>query len=548
MKTINYKFLLIMLISFIFSQGVKAQCSASFNYVDNGNGVITLQSTSDSIYNVWWQVDSNYIGNSGFTSITLPNGTYEVCMFIEDSATSCFNSTCQTITISGSVLPCNASISYVDNGNGNITFINNSVAGSGASYGWIFGDGNTSNLENPTHTYTSSGTYFVEFAVMDTNCIDSAFLAVTVNVNTSCQASISYIDNGNGNITFINNSVAGSGASYGWIFGDGNTSNLENPTHTYTSSGTYFVEFAVMDTNCIDSAFLAVTVNVNTSCTVVPMFSSVDNGNGSFTFTDASTTSSGGLMFGTWFFGDGSMGYTDEFNNSISHTYTANGVYVVVLEAYDSLDNCTAYYTQTIVVNGVSSPVACNAAFVMFPDSISNNSFVVVNSSTGSNLSYFWDFGDGNTSTQAYPNYTYATAGPFELCLTVSDGVGCTSTYCDSISDGGIILKQGGFTINVISPSSTLSVKDEDVFSDLNVYPNPVKETLNIEMDLVKNARLELFVTDITGKVVAQISNNENQVGKHNYQWNVGSLQNGIYLLNIKSDNNLQVKKVMINR
>lgn len=468
MKTINYKFLLIMLISFIFSQGVKAQCSASFNYVDNGNGVITLQSTSDSIYNVWWQVDSNYIGNSGFTSITLPNGTYEVCMFIEDSATSCFNSTCQTITISGSVLPCNASISYVDNGIGNITFINNSVAGSGASYGWIFGDGNTSNLENPTHTYTSSGTYFVEFAVMDTNCIDSAFLSVTVNINTSC--------------------------------------------------------------------------------TVVPMYSSVDNGNGSFTFTDASTTSSGGLMFGTWFFGDGSMGYTDEFNNSISHTYTANGVYVVVLEAYDSLDNCTAYYTQTIVVNGVSSPVACNAAFVMFPDSISNNSFVVVNSSTGSNLSYFWDFGDGNTSTQAYPNYTYATAGPFELCLTVSDGVGCTSTYCDSISDGGIILKQGGFTINVISPSSTLSVKDQDVFSDLNVYPNPVKETLNIEMDLVKNARIELFVTDITGKVVAQIANNENQVGKRNYQWNVGSLQNGIYLLNIKSDNNLQVKKVMINR
>jgi PKD repeat protein len=109
-------------------------------------------------------------------------------------------------------------------------------------------------------------------------------------------ASISYVDNGNGNITFINNSVAGSGASYGWILGDGNTSNLDNPTHTYTSSGTYFVEFAVMDTNCIDSAFLSVTVNINTTCTVVPMFNYVDNGNGTFTFTDASTTSSGGLM------------------------------------------------------------------------------------------------------------------------------------------------------------------------------------------------------------------------------------------------------------
>lgn len=468
MKTINYKFLLIMLISFIFSQGVKAQCVASFNYVDNGNGVITLQSTSDSLYQVWWQLDSNYIGSGEFTTITLPNGTYEVCMFIEDSLTSCLNSTCQTITVNNSVV--------------------------------------------------------------------------------SCQASISYIDNGNGDITFINNSVAGSGTSYGWIFGDGNTSNLENPTHTYTSPGTYFVEFAVMDTNCIDSAFLSVTVNINTICTVVPMFNYVDDGNGTFTFTDASTTSSGGLMFGTWFFGDGAMGYTDEINNSISHTYAADGIYVVVLEAYDSLDNCTAYYTQTIVVNGVGSPVACNAAFVMFPDSISNNSFVVVNSSTGSNLTYFWDFGDGNTSTQAYPNYTYATAGPFQLCLTVSDGSGCTSTYCDSISVGGIILKQGGFTINVISPSSTLVVDDVANFSGVNVYPNPVKELLNIEMNLVKNATVELFVADITGKVVAQLANSENQVGKRNYQWNVDGLQNGIYLLNIKSDNNLQVKKVMINR
>lgn len=389
MKTVNYKFLLITLISFIFSQGAKAQCIASFTYTDDGNGVITMQSTSDSIYNVWWQVDSNYIGYGDITTITLPNGTYEVCMFIEDSATSCYDNICQTIV-----------------------------------------------------------------------------------VNDSTQ-----------------------------------------------------------------------------NCTVSASFTFTDNGNGTFTFTDASTTSSGGLMYGTWFFGDGLVDYTDDFNNSILHTYVADGIYVVVLEAYDSLDNCTAYYTQTIVVSGVSSPVTCNAAFVMFPDSNNTNSFIVVNSSTGSNLNYFWDFGDGNTSIQAYPNYTYTSAGPFELCLTVSDSIGCTSTYCDSISDGGIILKQAGFTINVVSPSSTLSINDNlEIFSDINVYPNPAKELLNIDLSLLKNATVVIFVTDITGKEVAQIANNENQVGKRNYQWNVGGLQNGIYFLNIKTDNTLQVKKVMINR
>ena len=135
------------------------------------------------------------------------------------------------------------------------------------------------------------------------------------------------------------------------------------------------------------------------------------------------------------------------------------------------------------------------------------------------------------------------------MCLTVTGDSSCTSTYCDSIDAGGIVLKTNGFSINVVSPSSTLSINDNlEIFSDINAYPNPAKELLNIELNLLKNATVVLFVTDISGKEVAQIANNENQVGKRNYQWNVDGLQNGIYFLNIKTDNTLQVKKVMINR
>lgn len=388
MKTINYKILLIILISFIFLQSAKAQCVASFTYTDDGNGVITMQSTSDSIYNVWWQVDSNYIGYGDITTITLPNGTYEICMFIEDSATSCYDNTCQTIVVNDSTQNCNIIASF-----------------------------------------------------------------------------------------------------------------------TYT-----------------------------------------DNGNGNFTFTDVSTTSSGGLIYGTWFFGDGAMGYTDDFNNGISHTYTTNGIYVVVLEVYDSLDNCTDYYTQTVVVSGVGSPVVCNAAFVMFPDSNTTNSFIVVNSSTGSNLSYFWDFGDGNTSTLAYPNYTYATAGPFELCLTVTGDSSCTSTYCDSIDAGGIVLKTDGFSINVVSPI-TVGIKNEiELISTVELYPNPVRNELTVELGLTEKTVVEIFVTDLLGNMVVQLVNEEASSGKNKFVWNTGNTKNGIYLLNIISSHSRQIKKVVVNR
>lgn len=365
-----------------------------------------------------------------------------------------------------------------------------------------------------------------------------------------CSASFNFIDNGGGNFSFINTSIAGAGAGYSWSFGDGNVSTLENPTHTYSTTGTYTVSMEVRDSLCLDSALTTITVVINNPCTVNPLFSYVDNGNGDFTFTDLSTTNSGGLMYGMWSFGDGANGYTYPNNTSVSHTYTTNGVYVVVLQAYDSLDNCFEYYTQTIVVSGLNAPIiSCNAAYVVYRDSINPNTFIVVNSSTGTNLTYFWDFGDGNTSTMEYPNYTYTASGPFQLCLTVADSLGCTSTYCDSISGSGIVWKQGGFTINVISPESTLSINEEAVnTSELSLYPNPVNEILNIKFNLIKESKVELYVTDITGKVVVTIANKENQIGIQKYLWNTGGFQNGVYFLNIKTGSSIQTNKILINK
>ncbi|RYY00358.1 MAG: PKD domain-containing protein, partial [Gammaproteobacteria bacterium] len=43
--------------------------------------------------------------------------------------------------------------------------------------------------------------------------------------------------------------------------------------------------------------------------------------------------------------------------------------------------------------------------------------------------SYLWDFGDGNTSTQATPSHTYPNQGNYTVSLTVTTSTGCTETY-----------------------------------------------------------------------------------------------------------------------
>ena len=50
-----------------------------------------------------------------------------------------------------------------------------------------------------------------------------------------------------------------------------------------------------------------------------------------------------------------------------------------------------------------------------------------------SSVTYAWDFGDGNTSSAMFPSHTYSANGVYFACLTITDGAGCSDTYCDSV-------------------------------------------------------------------------------------------------------------------
>lgn len=164
-------------------------------------------------------------------------------------------------------------------------------------------------------------------------------------------------------------------------------------------------------------------------------------------------------------------------------------------------------------------------------------------SSGNSPFQFLWNFGDGSTSTDPYPTHVYAQSGPYNLCLTLTDASGCTSTSCDSVSIDGNGLYDGmapveeaarnGFTIRVVSQLPT-GIADQPVYTDTRLWPNPVNEVLNLRFNTTLRGNLPMSVVDVNGRVVlsanAMIADGTNQL-----EIATGSLPAGMYMLRMGS-------------
>jgi len=123
-----------------------------------------------------------------------------------------------------------------------VTFTDSST-NTPTSWAWDFGDGGTSTSQNPTHSYTTPGTYTV--VLVATNAAGSntktrtGYVTVggapTANfTGTPLSGAVPFT------VTFTDSSTS-SPTSWAWTFGDGGTSTSQNPTHSYTAGGVYTV-------------------------------------------------------------------------------------------------------------------------------------------------------------------------------------------------------------------------------------------------------------------------------------------------------------------
>ncbi len=229
--------------------------------------------------------------------------------------------------------------------------------------------------------------------------------------------------------------------------------------------------------------------------------------------------------------------------------YPANGTYSWGISYYDSLNGCFDAYWDSVTVTGMGTPPPppgnCQASFILQQDSLNQNQYWCWNTSTASSpsmsLTYLWDFGDGNTSTQAYPTHVYNGIGTYTLCLTVSDS-SCTSVACDTIV---ITVKASGTTLNVLEPGTGLSVGENNLISSLEVYPNPNDGDFTLNVSTMNDSKIEIVLYSITGEVV--FSNTEIvSTGTNKIDVNQSDLSKGVYLLKVKEINSDNAKMIRI--
>jgi hypothetical protein len=165
---------------------------------------------------------------------------------------------------------------------------------------------------------------------------------------------------------------------------------------------------------------------------------------------------------------------------------------------------------------------------------------------------FFWDFGDGTTSDQPYPNHVYENDGFYLVCLTLITQYGdvvCEDTYCDSIGlFGGNKAQDGGFTLNVI-PSIAVGIEEASLFAnELTLYPNPASGNLNIDYSLNSNADINITIYDMSGRVV-DFQFALNSIGNNHETIDVSSLQPGIYILELTANKkDKAISRFIINR
>lgn len=382
------------------------------------------------------------------------------------------------------------------------SFTNTSSASGTASYFWDFGDGNTSTTTSPAHTYAANGTYTVCLTVSDSCGTDSSCSSISVNCATPATAFNSSSSN---LVAIFADATTGSPSNWLWDFGDGNTSTMQNPTHTYATPGSYTVCLTTINACGADSSCSTVSV----SCPAPSSGFNSNVNNLMVTFADATT---GNPVSWFWDFGDGN---TATVQNP-SHSYSLPGSYTVCLTTTNACGSDSSCSSVTV---NCAAPVS-NWSFTSQGGGLTY-SFTDLSTSTGA-TSYTWTFGDGNTSTQQNPFHTYAVSGSYTVCLSVTD-------QCASDS--------------MCMPLVVVGVEDP-VANAIEVFPNPTQGDLmyNIQLDFPE--ALELALHNSLGQVVFRKSLGEVSQGQG--RLDIGHLAEGLYYLRVKGARTNEVHSVRV--
>jgi gliding motility-associated-like protein len=315
-----------------------------------------------------------------------------------------------------------------------VQFTDQSTPGQGSitAWSWTFGDGNTSNQQNPSNTYAQSGYYDVTLKVTNSGgCTNTASVTRYLRVVSGIQPNFKW-NQTSGSCTapytlrFVNQSAGPGNLSFNWLLGSGavpaNSTDTNPSGIIYPADGNYSVNLQV-------SSSLGCTASLQQTVPLIGNNASITGPTSVCVNVPAifSNSSSPLPSVNTWYFGDG----TTSDSTSTTKTWNATGSYnVKLVNKYTSCADSTIHAVQVINTPAptfTATPLAaCKPPLtVQFTDH-----------TTPSASTWHWDFGDGSTSSQQNPSHTYTRLGNFTVTLTITTGGSCpgTVTRTSSIS------------------------------------------------------------------------------------------------------------------
>ncbi len=494
-------------------------------------------------------------GNPNVVHTYSQPGIYMVCLKIQGVDSSCFDITCDTLVV-GTTPGCHAYYTYYTDSltsAPNVHFIDQSL-GNLVSWSWSFGDpasgtSNISTLRNPSHVFSSPGSYDVCLTVhgADSTCYDTHCNTVVAGGGPGCQAYFTYTCPAVGNYTVDFTDLSeGNPTSWFWSFGDGTSSTIQNPVHVFGSTGIYNVCLTITGNNC--TSVFCKNVSVIDSMNFHQVFGQVFAGNVPLSnglamifsfdtspnyqpFVGVSPIDSAGMYF---------------FN------MVPNGNYYILALPFDSNGYLPTYYGNTITweqatmitlgtennpynINLVPSDqmtpgpgsTAGQINLSKLKSSLVDKVNMILKNSQGQPIGFTKVSTSGAFT---FPSMAYGTyyLHP-EMPGVTSDEVMIVLTPSKPHAD--VVMTFNGKKI--------MGIRDElSLVNHWSVYPNPVIDHLDLHIDLKQATTAAIDLYNVTGERVSgsEIRLNE---GTNTTRISTASLPAGIYTLRLLSGEGL---------
>jgi PKD repeat protein len=354
--------------------------------------------------------------------------------------------------------------------------------------------------------------------------------------NAQCSADFSYTIGMGGNVSVVSTSLGTTpSTTYQWQFANGTPITGSTSSFAFTYNGYYSVILTITDlvsgcTSTINRQ-IKITNAALLACTSSYDFVTNDgthpilNALGEVEFYNFSSGITSTTVF-NWNFGDGTISTLD----NPTHKYLTDGSYNVTMFLEDSANGCidTIGTWRNIIIGCVAQ-----ANFGLWRDTTLTPTWNAYPAYPVTTQSAVWSWGDGTSTTGLYPTHTYANAGMYNICLTITDSCGATDSMCINQNIYRLANSQVPITINVKHSATPTSVKNLLNTSVASIYPNPNNGSFTI----TEPTQGTYTIVNELGQVVSAFTGTTA---------NVSNLPSGMYFLIGNNGNHVTRQKIVV--